>query len=126
MSIEVPSQLNSADALSKPRLDRKVFGISAIIVFVVSLTLTLYPQNSAECAQNAIRWITDRFGWFYRIISFVPVLFCAWLAFGRYGQIKLGAADEEPEYSTVSWVAMLFTAGIGASLIAWGFAVPII
>ncbi|MEM7283736.1 MAG: BCCT family transporter, partial [Pseudomonadota bacterium] len=55
----------------------------------------------------------------------MPLGFAAWLAFGRYGQVKFGSAEEKPEYSDVSWTAMMFTASMGASLIAWGFAEPI-
>ena len=46
-------------------------------------------------------------------------LFLAWLAFGRYGSRKLGDADAEPEFSTFSWIAMLFCAGVGAGLMYW-------
>ena len=44
---------------------------------------------------------------------------CAWLAFGRYGNIKLGDPDDTPDFSTLSWVAMLFSAGIGGGIMYW-------
>ena len=59
------------------------------------------------------------------IAALLPLGFGAWLAFGKYGQVKFGAPDEKPEYSTASYVGMMFTASMGASLIAWGFAEPI-
>ncbi|MDB2554019.1 BCCT family transporter [Porticoccaceae bacterium] len=58
-------------------------------------------------------------------MGIAAVLFCLWLAFGPYAHVKLGAADEPPEYSDTHWVAMMFTAAIGAGVIAWGFAEPI-
>ena len=69
--------------------------------------------------------ITSTMGWLYLLIGMASLVFCFWLAFGRFGQVKLGQAGEPPEYSDLHWVAMMFTAGIGAGLIAWGFAEPI-
>ncbi|WP_416274685.1 BCCT family transporter [Lamprobacter sp.] len=47
------------------------------------------------------------------------------MAFGPYGGVKLGKDDEEPEFSTLSWIAMLFAGGMGAGLIFWGVAEPL-
>jgi glycine betaine transporter len=47
------------------------------------------------------------------------------LAFSRYGNLKLGADDEEPEFSTGAWFAMLFAAGMGIGLVFWGVAEPL-
>ena len=48
-----------------------------------------------------------------------------WLALSRYGTIKLGRDDDEPEFGTVSWLAMLFAAGMGVGLLYWGTAEPL-
>ena len=108
-----------------PVLDKRVFYISIIAVFSASLFLILFPAPSAAFAQNAMQFITNQFGWLYLLTGVMPLLFAGWLAFGRYGQVKFGSESEPPEYSTVSWVAMMFTASMGASLIAWGFAEPV-
>jgi len=110
---------------TQPSVDKKVFIISFITLSLVSALLIMAPQATAAWAQETKQWITDQFGWFYLLTGVLPLTFAAWLAFGRYGHVKLGAKDEIPEYSTVSWVAMMFTASMGASLIAWGFAEPI-
>ena len=110
---------------STPSLDMKVFVISFITLSLVSVLLIFAPQATAAWAQATKLWITDQFGWFYLLTGVLPLAFAGWLAFGRYGHVKLGAKDEAPEYSTVSWIAMMFTASMGASLIAWGFAEPI-
>ena len=110
---------------NSPAVDRKVFAVSISAVLGGSLLLILFPDASANFAQSAFRFITQQFGWFYLLTGALPLGFCAWLAFGRFGNVKFGTADEAPEYSTVSWVAMMFTASMGASLIAWGFAEPI-
>ena len=48
-----------------------------------------------------------------------------WLAGSRYGRIPLGADDEEPEFKTVSWVAMMFSAGMGIGLMFYGVSEPL-
>ena len=110
---------------TQPSLDKKVFVISFVSLSLVSALLILAPEATAAWAQETKLWITDQFGWFYLLTGVLPLTFAAWLAFGRYGHVKLGEKNEAPEYSTVSWVAMMFTASMGASLIAWGFAEPI-
>jgi glycine betaine transporter len=55
----------------------------------------------------------------------VLLIVCIWLAFSRYGRIKLGHDDDEPEFSTLSWLTMLFAAGMGVGLLYWGAAEPI-
>ncbi|MEO0367156.1 MAG: BCCT family transporter [Pseudomonadota bacterium] len=108
-----------------PHLDTKVFLVSLATLAVVSALLILMPAESAAWADTAKNWITNQFGWFYLLTGVLPLAFAGWLAFGRYGHVKLGSKDEKPEYSTASWIGMMFTASMGASLIAWGFAEPI-
>ena len=59
------------------------------------------------------------------LAGMAPLAMASWLAFGRYGDVLLGPEGEPPEYSTSSWIAMMFTASMGAGLIAWGFAEPV-
>jgi BCCT family betaine/carnitine transporter len=58
-------------------------------------------------------------------VGLAAFAFCMWLAFGPFAHVKLGAADEPLECSNIHWVAMMFTAAIGASVFAWGFAEPV-
>ena len=108
-----------------PVLDRRVFLTSIGAVVAVSLLMILFPNASAGVVQAAMAFITDKFGWMFLLTGVMPLVFAGWLSFGRFRHVKLGRADEKPEYSTVSWVAMMFTASMGASLIALGFAEPV-
>ena len=119
------SDISEANSTYTPVLDRKVFFTSLVAVVAVSLLMILFPVTAAGIVQAAMKFITDKFGWLYLLTGAMPLAFAGWLAFGRFGRIKFGRADEEPEYSTLSWVAMMFTASMGASLIALGFAEPI-
>lgn len=121
----MPIQEFDATSSGKPVLDRKVFFTSIGAVFAVSLLMFLFPVRSAGAVQAAMAFITEKFGWMFLLTGAMPLVFAGWLAFGRFRDVKFGRADEKPEYSTISWVAMMFTASMGASLIALGFAEPI-
>ncbi len=64
-------------------------------------------------------------GWFIMLTVSTLTIVCLWLIFSPYGRIKLGHDDEEPEFSTISWLTMLFAAGMGVGLLYWGSAEPI-
>lgn len=64
-------------------------------------------------------------GWLYLLVIAVFVAFCLILAFGKYGRIRLGPDDSRPEYSTFSWFAMLFCAGMGVGLVFWDVSEPL-
>ncbi len=64
-------------------------------------------------------------GWFIMLTASFLLIVCIWLALSPYGQLKLGHAEDEPEFSTVSWLTMLFAAGMGVGLLYFGTAEPI-
>lgn len=63
--------------------------------------------------------------WFIMLTVSLLLIMCIWLAISPYGNIKLGRDDDEPEFSTVSWLTMLFAAGMGVGLLFWGTAEPL-
>jgi glycine betaine transporter len=63
--------------------------------------------------------------WFIMLTVSFMLIVSVWLALSRYGRIKLGKDDDEPEFSTVSWLTMLFAAGMGVGLLYWGTAEPL-
>ena len=85
----------------------------------------LSPATLAAVFDLALATITRDFGWLYLWVVLGLVLLCALLAFGRHGDLKLGGDDEQPEFSTASWFAMLFAAGMGIGLVFWGVAEPL-
>lgn len=68
--------------------------------------------------------VGDYMGWFYVLATAFFLIFVVWLMFSRYGKVKLGPDDSTPEFGTVAWFAMLFTAGMGIGLVFWGAAEP--
>ena len=98
---------------------------SAGFILLVVLWGILSPDNMAAVFDDVLASLTRNFGWLYLWIVLGLVLFAAFLALSRYGNLKLGGEDEEPEFSAGSWFAMLFAAGMGIGLVFWGVAEPV-
>jgi glycine betaine transporter len=99
--------------------------LSAGIIAIIVVWGLFSPASLGAVFDVALATITKNFGWFYLWVVLALVLLCALLAFSRYGSLKLGADDEEPQFSTGAWFSMLFAAGMGIGLVFWGVAEPI-
>ncbi|QHW37293.1 BCCT family transporter [Staphylococcus ursi] len=102
-----------------------VFLISAIIIFAIVLIGVFIPTQFGEFTNTIKLWITDKLGWYYLILTTIIVFFCIFLIFSPIGKLKLGRPNDKPEFNTVSWFAMLFSAGMGIGLVFYGAAEPI-
>ncbi|MBC2725709.1 BCCT family transporter [Desulfosporosinus sp.] len=102
-----------------------VFIISLAITLIIVVLGLIIPKQFADGMNAAFAFLTDKFSWLYLMSMFIFVAFCLVLAFSKYGKIKLGDDDSKPEYSTFSWFAMLFGAGMGIGLVFWGVAEPL-
>jgi glycine betaine transporter len=109
-----------------PRLDPTVFWIAAIVSAVFVLWGILFTDNLAAVF-DAVLWnfLVPNFGWVFILSSFGFLAFSLYLAFSRYGKVRLGRQDEQPEFRTVSWIAMMFSAGMGIGLMFFGVAEPL-
>lgn len=103
----------------------KVFWISAAFLFVAVIFGIISPNGLERVTANIESFITTSFGWYYLILVTIIVIFCIFLIFSPVGVIRLGKQDERPEYSNLSWFAMLFSAGMGIGLVFWGAAEPL-
>lgn len=102
-----------------------VFLISgAVIVSLVALAV-LSPNGFGRIADDVQSFITTYFGWLYILSATFFLVFVVLLAFSRWGHLKLGPDDAEPEYDMWSWVSMMFTAGMGIGLVYYGVSEPI-
>lgn len=102
-----------------------VLRITIVIVSLFALWGAIAPEQLAYTANVAYNFSIEKFGWFYLMATLFFLLFAFYLAFSRFGQIRLGDDDDEPEYSTMSWLSMLFSAGMGIGLVFWGVAEPL-
>nr|WP_315396027.1 BCCT family transporter [uncultured Duganella sp.] len=97
----------------------------ACLILIVVLWGIFSPATMGAAFDTALTTLTRNFGWLYLWVVLGLVVFAAYVAFSRYGNLKLGDEDDEPEFGVGSWFAMLFAAGMGIGLVFWGVAEPI-
>jgi glycine betaine transporter len=102
-----------------------VFYVSLVIVSLIAAGGLFFSEQFGVMAGKVQSFLTVNFGWLYLLAMFIFVIVALLLAFSKYGSIKLGPDDSVPEFSTKSWFAMLFGAGMGIGLVFWGVAEPI-
>lgn len=103
-----------------------VFIISATLVGLFVLWGFISPSSLSYVADNSLSWLITNFGWFYMLITAFFVLFVIILAISPFGKMRLGRPGDRPEYSWISWIGMLFAAGIGVGFVFWGVAEPVL
>jgi choline/glycine/proline betaine transport protein len=94
------------DGISKP-----VFIPSSIIIVGLILFAASSAQDSQRIFGNINSFVTESIGWWYILIVTLFVVFAVYVALSKIGNIRLGADDDRPEFSTGAWFAMLFSAG---------------
>lgn len=107
--------------MKKPTI---VFSVSVIIAIIFVIWGAFAPHNLSAVSTTAQDYLQTKFGWFYLLSASAFLVFVIFLIFSRFGKIRLGKDDERPEYNTISWFAMLFSAGMGIGLVFWGVAEP--
>lgn len=106
-------------------LDWLVFGVTAVIAVAFLVWGFIDTAGLASASGDALGWVLTNAGWLFTLTASGFVIFVLWIAMGRFGNIPLGRDDEEPEFRTVSWVAMMFSAGMGIGLMFFGVAEPL-
>ncbi|WP_029036932.1 BCCT family transporter [Salinimicrobium xinjiangense] len=101
-----------------------VFFTSTIII-ILSIALTLIFKEEAEGYFDAIQnFVANNGGWFFVLCVNIFLIFMIYLAFSKFGSIRIGGKDAKPEFKTISWFAMLFSAGMGIGLLFWSISEP--
>lgn len=117
---------NAPSHVEEPiRLNVPVFFCSAAVILLLGALVVLFPAASKQWLNVAQSWVADVFGWYYMLLMVACMAFVFWLALSRFGQIRLSQDDEPPQFSYPSWVAMLFSSGIGIALVYYGAYEPL-
>ena len=106
-------------------VDRVLFAVSAAMALGFVAWGFATPTGLGTVSGSVLGWITGNLGWLFVLLASAFVVFVIWLAAGKYGRIPLGRDDEAPEFRTVSWIAMMFSAGMGIGLMFFGVAEPL-
>ena len=107
-------------------LDKVVFGVTAALSLAFVLWGVISTSSLSSASASGLDWVVTNTGWLFALASSGFVVFVIWLAASKYGNIPLGRDDEAPEFRTVSWIAMMFSAGMGIGLMFWGAAEPLL
>lgn len=105
-------------------VDPIVFWGSTVVIAAFVAWGLISPTNLGSTMTTGLGWITSNFGWVFILVSLGTLILCVVLMIHPWGRIKLGPDDSKPEFSTFSWVSMMFAAGLGAGLLFFGIAEP--
>ena len=106
-------------------LENKVFVWTLLIAICVIVLGTVYSSALENISGICMSWVSQYFGWLY-ILSIVAFIgFCFWISISKYGRVKLGKDNEQPEFSNFSWYSMLFCGSTGIGLVFWSIAEPL-
>lgn len=106
-------------------IDWVVFGVTAALAVGFLVWGAVSTSSLASASGGALGWVMNNIGWLFVLTASGFVVFVVWLALSQFGNIPLGRDDEEPEFRTVSWIAMMFSAGMGIGLMFYGVAEPL-
>nr|WP_240110675.1 BCCT family transporter [Streptomyces sp. MUM 203J] len=105
--------------------DHKVVGIGVTAILAVVLWAWLGKDSFDDVSSAGLSWVLDNFGWLFVVAADVFLVLCLVIAFGRFGRIRLGQDDAEPEFGNLAWIAMMFSAGMGIGLMFYGVGEPL-
>ncbi len=98
---------------------------SLILIAAIGLWGIVDPEGVLAVSSLIVEQSFRSRGWFVMLTATGLLLVCLWLAASRYGRVRLGRDEDRPEFSTPSWIAMLFSAGMGVGLLFWAVAEPL-
>jgi choline/glycine/proline betaine transport protein len=102
-----------------------VFPFSAVFIIAFVVFGVGFATTAEHWLSETLAYITATFGWLMILAVAAFLSFCVWLALSHHGQVRLGPDDSRPRYRTITWFAMLFSAGMGIGLLFWGVAEPV-
>lgn len=122
MTADLPSDPTQG---RRPTTDRVVFGVAAVLTLAFVVWGATATDSLEDVSDTLLNGLLHNGGWAFMLAATGFVVFALWLAISRYGKITLGQEGEEPEFKTVSWVAMMFSAGMGIGLMFYGVSEPL-
>ncbi len=102
-------------------IDKKRFIPTVAIIALMLVLVSVNLEGVKAAVDRCYAALSEKFDWLFVVSNLAAFVFSLWIAFSRYGKIKLGGEDAKPAYSKFSWIAMMFTTSCSAGLIVFGF-----
>lgn len=99
------------------RVNWQVLGISSAVILAFSIWAIALPVNARTTMKSTVDWIATNLGWYYVLTVTFVIGFVLWVAFSKEGDVRLGPDHSRPQYKLMTWVAMLFAAGVGIDML---------
>lgn len=106
----------------KAKLDHLIFWPAIVVLVMITLSLAIFQSSVEPVLDGLLTAINTRMDWVFQFLTFGLFILLLWVAFGKYGKVKLG--DGKPEFGNFSYGAMLFCAGMGTSIMFWSIIEP--
>jgi len=106
-------------------MDPVIFWITGVITLAAVVFGLVAPAQFDGVLSSLQKVITTNFNWYFLLSVAIYLGVCIYIAFSKYGDLKLGKADEKPEFSYFSWIAMLFSCGVGVGYAFWAVGEPV-
>jgi len=100
-------------------IDKSIFWIGFILIAAICVILAIFSEEAKGVLGKIFNFTTNQMGFTYIWFVIFMAGILVWLAFGKYGKVRMGGPDARPEFSRLSWIAMFFCSGIGTSLLYW-------
>jgi len=115
----------SKNSFNANKLNRGVFFSASAVIFMLVTITVMFPADMEALFSDVQKTLIDTAGWFY-VLSVAGILVAVvYLCVSRHGHIKLGPDHAQADYSQLTWLAMLFSAGMGIGLMFFGVAEPV-
>ncbi|WP_230673517.1 BCCT family transporter [Rathayibacter sp. Leaf248] len=119
------SPVTTGSARPTERLAPWVFWPAVALILAIVAFALLAPGTATAVFSSLQTTVVDTFSWYYVLLAAAFVAFAIWMGVSRFGDIKLGKDDDEPEFSMLAWISLLFAAGMGIGLVFYGVAEPL-
>ncbi|VVN69163.1 choline BCCT transporter BetT [Pseudomonas fluorescens] len=103
-----------------------VLVISSVVILAFSIWAILTPDHARMTMKLAVDWIATNLGWYYVLTMTLVIGFVLWVAFSKEGDVRIGPDHSRPQYKLVTWVAMLFAAGVGIDMLFYSVTGPVV
>lgn len=113
--------MNSKKSFDRKNVDWFITIVPVLIIVGLAAIFSVFPEQTNTVLGQVRFFIGDTFGVYYLIIGLGILLVSFYLAFSKFGEIRLGKLDEKPQYSFFAWGSMMFTCGLAADILFYSF-----